>query len=212
MDNNKSPHIIGEPIKEGRRIYYMCECPSCGHIRKVRSDSLDRIKSCHPCHHKMNRPEKPDGDFEWCNKCKQWKSFDNFCFRNDGKVRSCKACENDYRLNNLNRINKYAKKYRRDNIEKSLFYAAKNRAKENNLDFNIELSDISIPEKCPVLGIEISVSTDDKKSSPSLDKINPSLGYVKNNIRVISWRANWIKNNMTPEEVEKLYKDSLKWK
>ena len=43
-------------------------------------------------------------------------------------------------------------------------------------------------------------------SSPSLDKVIPSLGYVKGNIWVISYRANTIKNNCTFEEIEKLYK------
>jgi hypothetical protein len=114
-------------------------------------------------------------------------------------------------LQNLQRINEYSKKYRKNNIQKSLFYSAKSRAKENNLDFDIELSDIIVPLVCPVLGIEISTSKE-KNNSPSLDKIIPSLGYTRGNVRVISWRANWIKNNMTPEEVEKLYNDSRKWK
>ena len=46
--------------------------------------------------------------------------------------------------------------------------------------------------------------------SPSLDKIIPSLGYVKDNIWVISYRANTIKNNCTFEEIEKLYKSLRK--
>ena len=44
--------------------------------------------------------------------------------------------------------------------------------------------------------------------SPSLDRIFPESGYTKGNVRVISWRANWIKNNSTIEEIEKLYIDS----
>lgn len=210
MVNHQDYNIVEGPIKEGKRTYYMCKCPLCGEIRRVRDDSLHKIKSCHPCHHRTNRPEKPEGDFEWCNKCKQWKPFFDFCFRSDGKVRSCKVCENNYRLSNLNKINEYSKQYRKNNIEKSLFYSAKFRAKTNNLNFDLEISDVIIPNKCPVLGIEISTSKE-KNNSPSIDKIIPSLGYTKGNIRVISWRANWIKNNMNAEEIEKLYKDSRKW-
>ena len=210
VDPQKS-YIVEGPIKEGRRTYYMCLCPSCGDIRKVRNDAIHKMQSCHPCHHRIARPLKPDGDFEWCNKCKQWKPFNDFCFRSDGKVRSCKKCENNYRLENLSKINEYSKKYRKNNIQKCLFYSAKSRSKENNLDFNIEIDDIMVPLVCPVLGIEIS-TLKEKNNSPSLDKIIPSLGYIKGNVRVISWRANWIKNNMTAEEVEKLYKDSRKWK
>jgi hypothetical protein len=211
MVEPQKAYILEGPIKDGKRTYYICKCPSCGEPRKVRSDSLDRIKSCHPCHHKKNRPLKPDGDFEWCNKCAQWKPFSDFCFRAGGQIRSCKVCENNYRLNNLDKINEYSKKYRKKNIEKSLYYAAKNRAKNNNVDFDIEICDIIVPEKCPVLGIEISTSKE-KNNSPSLDRIIPAYGYTKGNIRVISWRANWIKNNMNEDEVKKLYHDSQKWK
>lgn len=210
LDDPKA-YVVDGPFKDGGRTYYMCKCPSCGITRRVRSDSLDRIKSCHPCHHKKNRPPKPSGDFEWCNKCTQWKTFAEFCFRSDGKVRNCKTCENDYRISNLQRINEYSQEYRRKNIQKAMFCAAKYRAKSNGLDFNIELCDVIVPEICPVLGIPISTSME-KNNSPSLDRIIPSLGYTKGNVRVISWRANWIKNNMTDEEVEKLYNDSRKWR
>jgi hypothetical protein len=57
------------------------------------------------------------------------------------------------------------------------------------------------------LGITISTN-ENKNHSPSLDRIFPELGYTKGNVRVISWRANWIKNNSTIEEIEKLYQDS----
>jgi hypothetical protein len=211
MVEPQESHIVEGPIKEGKRTFYMCKCPFCGELRKVRSESIHKIKSCLPCHHRTNRPLKPIGEFEWCNKCKKWKQFSDFNFRTGGKVRSCKECENNYRLQNLQKINEYSKKYRKNNIQNSLFYSAKSRAKKNGLEFNIELSDIIVPTECPVLGIEISTSKE-KNNSPSLDKIIPSLGYTKGNVRVISWRANWIKNNMTPEEAEKLYNDSRKWK
>lgn len=44
-------------------------------------------------------------------------------------------------------------------------------------------------------------------NSPSLDKINPIKGYVKGNVRVISQRANWLKNDATYEEMETIFND-----
>ena len=45
-------------------------------------------------------------------------------------------------------------------------------------------------------------------SQPSPDKIDPSKGYVKGNIRVISWRANNLRCNGTLEEFEALVLDT----
>jgi DNA replicative helicase MCM subunit Mcm2 (Cdc46/Mcm family) len=207
MNTKARDYIVSERIVENNRSYYLCNCPSCGEIRKVRSDSLDRIKSCHSCHHKVSRPKKPDGDVHWCNKCKSWKTKDSFNFRKDGKSRNCKSCENNYRLNNMARLNEYSKKYRKDNIEKSMLFAARTRAKEQGIQIDIEIEDVVVPEFCPVLGIKLSVDGT-KNNSPSLDRIVPERGYTKGNVRVISWRANWIKNNATPDEIEKLYLDS----
>ena len=81
------------------------------------------------------------------------------------------------------------------------------RAKANNLPFNLTVEDLVIPEVCPVLNIPIhqswgSVDVEaNKDSCPSVDRVIPSLGYVKHNVRVISARANRIKTNSTPEEL-----------
>ena len=82
---------------------------------------------------------------------------------------------------------------------------AKQRAKKLGLDFNLELSDIFIPETCPLLGIVLErkpgVQAD---SAPSLDRLDSSFGYVKGNVWVISWRANNIKGNSSLEELKRL--------
>lgn len=87
---------------------------------------------------------------------------------------------------------------------------AKKRAREQEVEFTLDLDDIVIPEICPLLKIPlikgIKVYTD---NSPTLDKIMPSLGYVKGNTQVISMRANRIKNDSTFKEFEMIY---LAWK
>jgi len=59
---------------------------------------------------------------------------------------------------------------------------------------------LPLPLVCPVLGITLSTDGD-KDSSHSLDRIDSSLGYTRDNVRVISWRANMLKNNATLEEL-----------
>ena len=83
--------------------------------------------------------------------------------------------------------------------EKRMLESAAVRAAKKGREFNIELCDITIPNTCPVLGTPMV--------APSLDRIDSSKGYVKGNVRVISKRANMLKNNATIEEIELVLKD-----
>jgi len=89
----------------------------------------------------------------------------------------------------------------RDNVDR-LLWAAKKRAKNNNLPFDITRDDIVIPELCPYLNIPLVHSRprgSPRRDIASIDRIIPEKGYVKGNIEVISWLANTMKNNATPE-------------
>lgn len=84
--------------------------------------------------------------------------------------------------------------------------SARARAKSKGLEFNLEESDIIIPEKCPILGIPLEVAEGScKDASPSLDRYDSNMGYIKGNVEVISFRANTIKNAATQEELKKVY-------
>ena len=86
--------------------------------------------------------------------------------------------------------------------EELLWRNARARAKLHGLPFNLEITDIVIPEVCQVLGIKLQQG--EKKfgpASPSLDREVPELGYVRGNVLVISWRANELKSNATPAEL-----------
>lgn len=94
-----------------------------------------------------------------------------------------------------------------------LFYAAMERARKKGIEFTITKDDVVIPEVCPILGIPIVAGTgrvsDDPANklvgatdnSPSLDRIHNHLGYVSGNVIVISWKANYLKNIATLEEL-----------
>jgi len=73
---------------------------------------------------------------------------------------------------------------------------AKYRAKQKSLEFKITKEDIVIPDTCPLLGIPMT--------SPSLDRIDSSKGYIKGNVWVISNRANTLKNDATLSELKTL--------
>ena len=89
----------------------------------------------------------------------------------------------------------------------------KSRAKTFGKDFNLDHSDIVIPDKCPVLGLTLQPNNTGQgyhPDSPSLDRIDNSKGYVKGNVRVISARANLLKNDATIEELEMVLEDLRK--
>jgi len=84
-----------------------------------------------------------------------------------------------------------------------LLSGAKQRARRGGLPFDIDATDIIIPECCPLLGLRL-VPLGGKRTdaTPSLDRINPVRGYIKVNVWIISWRANRLKNDATVEEIE----------
>jgi hypothetical protein len=88
----------------------------------------------------------------------------------------------------------------------SLFHAAKNRAKRAKIDFSIELEDIMLPAVCPVLGIKLDHTignSPDRKprdNAPSLDRLDPKVGYTKDNVVIMSYKANILKNDGSSEE------------
>ncbi len=109
----------------------------------------------------------------------------------------CKACSP--------RRNKYRLEKHKSTPEFRLWEKAKSRAKKRGILFNISPDDIIIPEVCPLLDIKLT----HKKhgwdgNTPSLDRKNPSSGYVKSNVWVVSFRANLLKNNASRKELERL--------
>ena len=99
----------------------------------------------------------------------------------------------------------------KDSYKRAMLSSAKSRAKLKNLDFNIDLSDIELPEVCPLLGIPLSINASNKDFAYSLDRIDSSKGYVKGNVWVISDRANRLKNDATLEELEMLVSNLKKY-
>lgn len=98
------------------------------------------------------------------------------------------------------------KRYRLKHYEHTMWNAAKSRARNKSIEFSILESDIVIPNFCPILGLKLEIADyRNEDNSPSLDRINPKLGYIKSNIQVISHKANRMKNDATFKELELLY-------
>ncbi len=117
----------------------------------------------------------------------------------------CKPCitkdRRDYYHKNKEHIIALRKEYRKNNPEYLMYARAKNRAKELGLEFNIEISDIIIPDVCPVFKQPFTFNVKQNKFSPSLDRVDSSKGYIKGNVQVISHLANTMKSNASKDEL-----------
>lgn len=79
---------------------------------------------------------------------------------------------------------------------------AKFRAKRKGVPFDLSIADFGVPEFCPALGIRLTVKgAKMSDASPTLDRLRPGLGYIRGNVRVISLKANRIKNDATVNEL-----------
>ena len=129
-----------------------------------------------------------------CRKCKKELSLDFFTIDSsskDGFQRTCKEC------NRAKCIEWNAK-----NKDSLTLNRIKHRALYKGIAFDIDLSDITYPEKCPVFGFDLVRNYKVPQfNSPSVDRIDPSKGYVKGNVQVISQLANLMKQNATPVQL-----------
>lgn len=137
--------------------------------------------------------------------------------KSSGYFGECKSCakERNNKWHEKNRGYATAKnthicrRLRKYRPEKNLYNAAKQNAPKRCLEFSISVDDIKIPEFCPVLGIKLESGSGKGKSNikemdkrPSLDRIDNSVGYVPKNIIVVSYRANRLKNDSNPDELQ----------
>ncbi|WP_295842610.1 hypothetical protein [uncultured Xanthomonas sp.] len=94
-----------------------------------------------------------------------------------------------------------------------MIQAARKRARQRGIEFSIPESEVVVPDVCPALGIPLvgTARGGSRDDAPSMDRINPNLGYVSGNVAVISMRANRIKNNATSAELRAIadWMDSL---
>lgn len=135
-----------------------------------------------------------------CIKCGLKKSLKDFVKHNnkkkngtpvgDGYRTECTLC------NNLRR----KKAYDNNPITRMLMNA-KSRARQSGLEFNITSEDVPIPEFCPILEIKLVLGkANHYDNAPSIDRIDSKKGYIKGNVKVVSFMANKMKTNATKEQ------------
>jgi len=157
-----------------------------------------------------------------CNRCKTYLPFSLFSrnsANNDKLSSHCKDCDkkgqDKIKAKNYTKRLQQDRQYRAvkhqtfDYRLKALLNASKQRASIKNIEHSITVEDLKdiYPKDgcCPVFGFKLEFGNAGfRDHSPSIDKIDPSKGYTKDNIQILSWRANRLKADSTVEELEML--------
>jgi hypothetical protein len=117
----------------------------------------------------------------------------------------CRACisanRKEYYLENKTHIRNRINTQRRTAPENQMLTRCKNRAKELNIEFNLELEDIVFPVCCPVFNTKLEYAGLKPENRYSIDRIDSTKGYIKGNIQIISQLANTMKSNATKEQL-----------
>jgi hypothetical protein len=151
--------------------------------------------------HKEDNPEK----WRVCDICNEEKNIWQFSLLDKTRKTSikrkttCKNCSAAYKeRERKNRNWKF-------DTKKVLYNNAKQRAKKLNIEFTLTKDDIDIPDTCPVFGFPLKrEGRETWMYAPSIDRIDNTKGYIKENIIIVSRRANILKKDATLDELRKL--------
>jgi hypothetical protein len=154
-----------------------------------------------------------------CTCCKEIKPLSEFNkdkTKKDGLVSRCRSCVSKrmkvyhdankdkaraYREKNKDKITERNKAYKEANREQSHWQQIKQRALKKRLAFDLTVEDVSNYDTCPVFGWKLERGLGKQRNSPSIDRIDPKGGYTKDNIQIMSDKANTMKQDATPEEL-----------
>ena len=132
-----------------------------------------------------------------CTKCEESKPATAFYYKRDGyRIKQCKACKNALRVSY--------------DLLGSMLWNSKSRASKAGRDFELTREDIlrmkdEQGNKCALTGWELDwePAYNGKRNAPfnrvSIDRIDSSGGYTKDNVQLVCDGANRIKSNYPQE-------------
>lgn len=166
-----------------------------------------------------------------CNNCGRtlpYSAFNKDNSRSDGRRNRCRECDAAYFQARYKdpewreQHNQRAKNWRiklkdADPTRLWAFDAlanAKMRSKRSGVPCTIDVLDIMglVVDTCPLLGLPLIYATGKiHDNSPTLDRKIGERGYTKDNIAVISHRANRLKSDSTIEELQTLLNNLIRY-
>lgn len=192
--------VIGEafwlPTANQHHQYVMCEC-ACGKVTVKRSTRLKR------------------GDISYCSPgCGISCATDHTVC---AEIRRTKTRQYAKRYRELAKNKEAARRHRRTSIRAragQMCCSSRGRAKRLGIPFDLTIDFIEGLLRtgvCSVTGVDFEYCLDGRSPwVPSLDRINPADGYVRENVRVVAWIYNAAKWSFSDDDVLAMAKALVK--
>lgn len=196
-------------------------CPICGQElpytrdyfkRSTRDGKENKHLVCRQCEdYTKQMSEWKDGKL-LCHYCREYKDIEEFGFNgsNGSKIRLhrktiCKKCSLERQHNRNRNLDNNIKLHK---CLLSRLLGARDRAKRNNIPFNITMEDLEdLWNKqnglCALSGIQMTFELNNGRTPTnlSLDKINRLKGYTKDNIQLVCMACNQMKSDLSEDEL-----------
>lgn len=204
---------------KGNRTICDFRCLNCNALLKKEVRNANDKHRCSS--YRNNKTEK------WCFKCSSWLELEHFhrgVHVYGGYSKVCRSCRADYMsIAENKRRDKNNREYELTPVTlpnkkaSAMCSAAQSRAKRHDCAFNLDAKFIqslweSQVAKCWYSNLPMRIS---KKKvgfySPSLDRLNPDLGYVKGNVVLCLFAVNSFKQELPAEDFIRLL-TTISWR
>lgn len=94
-----------------------------------------------------------------------------------------------------------------DRVRQRIYFSSYVNARNRGIEHTITRRDIPLPQICKYLGIRLDYRSASERgrlriyNAPSIDRIDPTRGYVPGNIQIISDLANRMKQDASVEQL-----------
>ena len=121
------------------------------------------------------------------------------------------AYQREWRTLNKEQNKQNRKDWGERNRLQTLVYSTRQTARAKQIEHSISVNDVEQPEFCPLTGIKIDWTYSGRHmANPSIDRIDPDVGYIPGNVEVMSCLGNVMKSKATREQLIFFAKEILK--
>ena len=211
------------PQAKKRVVDGQLECSKCGQrkpvneFEKCKHTSFGRRSRCRTCEGRVQpagvrgrRPIDPvDGKFQ-CRICGEWKPVERFELQaacKHGRGRRCHECRIDQAQSYTNRnprnfLGMLARNTKRASRQRGKRLARGFTFEALDLDYLVAIHE-SQQGRCALTGFEMSHEIGNGRAwaNISIDRIDPTKGYERGNVRLVCAAVNLMRNDMTDDEL-----------